>query len=175
MVEYTEEQRKKWLASLDARPSSAAVLIENSQGELLVVKAHYKRHFSPPGGVIDPGESPHEAAVREVEEEVGLSISPDALSFVAIAQREASGFLTYQFIFRAKLGDIDPSDIRLLDGEIEGYKFVSRQDIKGSKDYIHWSTQFWADNRQGYVQLELAKNPDGSKYERVVRFIGQQP
>ena len=44
MVRYTDEQRKAWLASLDARFSSAAVLIENSKGELLILKANYKKH-----------------------------------------------------------------------------------------------------------------------------------
>lgn len=173
MVEYTEEQRKKWLASLDARPSSAAVLIENEQGELLVVKAHYKRHFSPPGGVIDPGEAPHEAAIREVEEEVNLSLSPGQLTFIAVAQRESANFLTYQFIFHAKLDNKSLADIKLLDGEIELYKFISREEVKSSKDYIHWSTQLWADDRRGYVQLRLVKNPEGSKYEQIVKFIGQ--
>jgi len=28
-----------------------------------------------PGGVVDPGESPHDAAVRECEEEAGLTVS----------------------------------------------------------------------------------------------------
>ena len=53
------------MASLDRRFSSAAVLIENEQGELLIVKAGYKDHWSLPGGIVDTGESPLEAAVRE--------------------------------------------------------------------------------------------------------------
>ena len=42
MVQYTKEQRQKWMASLDARFSSASVLIENTKGELLILKANYK-------------------------------------------------------------------------------------------------------------------------------------
>ena len=64
-MKFTDEERRAWLASLDSRFSSAAVLIENEQGELLIVKAGYKDHWSLPGGIVDAGESPLEAAVRE--------------------------------------------------------------------------------------------------------------
>ena len=60
-MKFTNEQRRTWLASLDRRFSSAAVLIENEQGELLIVKSNYKDHWSLPGGIVDPGESPLEA------------------------------------------------------------------------------------------------------------------
>ena len=45
MVQYTKEQRQKWMANLDARFSSAAVLIENTKGELLILKANYKDNW----------------------------------------------------------------------------------------------------------------------------------
>lgn len=173
MVEYTEEQRRKWLASLDARPSSAAILMENDQGQALIVKTNYKKHWTIPGGVIDPGEPPHAAAIREVKEEVNIDVLVEDLSLMAVAQRETSGLLTYQFLFYAKLPDSTFEAIELLDGEIVKYKFVSRQEVLSSKEYIHWSTQFWAEGRRGYAQFCLVDEADGAKREELIQFIGQ--
>ena len=44
-------------------------------GRLLTVRKAGSSRFMLPGGKIDPGESPREAAVREVMEEVGLDVS----------------------------------------------------------------------------------------------------
>jgi 8-oxo-dGTP diphosphatase len=47
-------------------------------GEMLLIKRAvepHKGHWCPPGGVIDEGESPEEATVREVKEETGLDVS----------------------------------------------------------------------------------------------------
>ena len=46
-------------------------------GQLLTVRKAGSSRFMLPGGKIDPGETPREAAVREVMEEVGLDVSGD--------------------------------------------------------------------------------------------------
>jgi len=43
-------------------------------GQLLTVRKAGSSRFMLPGGKIDPGESPREAAVREVMEEVGVDV-----------------------------------------------------------------------------------------------------
>jgi ADP-ribose pyrophosphatase YjhB (NUDIX family) len=55
--------------------SSLAVVLRD--GEMLLIKRAvepHKGHWCPPGGVIDEGESPEEATVREVKEETGLDM-----------------------------------------------------------------------------------------------------
>ena len=55
--------------------SSLAVVLRD--GEMLLIKRAvepHKGHWCPPGGVIDEGESPEEAAVRETREETGLDV-----------------------------------------------------------------------------------------------------
>ena len=76
-VEYGDEV----LRALDAPPVPAAVLVPVVLGPIpgiLLTKrnAHLNKHagqVSFPGGRIDAGESPEAAALREAEEEIGLS------------------------------------------------------------------------------------------------------
>ena len=47
-------------------------------GEILLIKRGvepHKGHWCPPGGIIDEGETPEEAVVRETKEETGLDVS----------------------------------------------------------------------------------------------------
>ncbi|MFK7604234.1 NUDIX hydrolase [Deinococcus sp. SM5_A1] len=53
----------------------AASLITNQAGEVLLVKQNYgHRRWGAPGGVVDIGETPMQAAVREASEETSLDI-----------------------------------------------------------------------------------------------------
>ena len=68
---------KRLLKKLDLRASSAGVALEDVEGNVLVVKATYKDYWSFPGGIVDVGETPLMAAVRECSEEVGVVLNPD--------------------------------------------------------------------------------------------------
>lgn len=58
-------------------PIGAAVLIRDEQGRILLVQQSYRSSsvWLPPGGWVDRGETPQEAARREAWEEVGLRIA----------------------------------------------------------------------------------------------------
>lgn len=54
----------------------AAVLLTNERGEVLLVRQAYGGQFwGLPGGIVDPGETPLGAAVREAREEVGVEVA----------------------------------------------------------------------------------------------------
>lgn len=56
-------------------PASAGALIFDDHGRLLVLKPSYKKHWTIPGGQIEPnGESPWETCRREAREECGLDV-----------------------------------------------------------------------------------------------------
>jgi len=62
------------------RPATKGVnLAVWREGEILIIKNSYYHKHTLPGGYVKPGEAPGPAAVRELEEEVGLHVSPGRL------------------------------------------------------------------------------------------------
>lgn len=56
--------------------AGAIVVIERQDGAILLIRQSYRRGWGLPGGLLAKGESPSQAAQREVWEEVGLRIEP---------------------------------------------------------------------------------------------------
>jgi 8-oxo-dGTP pyrophosphatase MutT (NUDIX family) len=61
------------------RVLSSGILVMHAGAELLLAHATGARHWDLPKGLVDEGESPREAAVREAAEECGLTIDPGQL------------------------------------------------------------------------------------------------
>lgn len=58
------------------RPIAVKCLIRNEKGQILLVKIAYAhKQWTLPGGGIETGESPAQAAIRELKEESGISVS----------------------------------------------------------------------------------------------------
>ena len=53
----------------------AAICFEDSEGQVLTVRKRGTAKFMLPGGKLEPGESPKAAAIREIEEEVGIVLA----------------------------------------------------------------------------------------------------
>jgi 8-oxo-dGTP pyrophosphatase MutT (NUDIX family) len=73
MSDYLEQLRKKVGNDLLLLPS-AAVAIQDRQKGLLLCKHADRGIWVAPGGSIEPGEQPADAAVRETWEETGLTV-----------------------------------------------------------------------------------------------------
>lgn len=60
----------------------SAVLLRDDSNRILLVEPTYKDYWELPGGAVDADESPYDAAVRELKEELGLSVTPGRLLVV---------------------------------------------------------------------------------------------
>lgn len=66
MTDFSETLPRKRMA--------AGALVCDTTGRLLIVKPTYREGWLIPGGTVETGESPYQACVREVAEELGLPI-----------------------------------------------------------------------------------------------------
>ncbi len=124
---------------LNKRASSANVLVENTSGELLVLKANYKPYWSLPGGWIDKNETPRQAAVRELLEETGIVVSEDELELRYVIDRISPRANSYLFVFRLRTALTQDVAITLQSKEIENYDWVTKVDITSKKSGRHYN------------------------------------
>lgn len=116
---------KEYYKELPKKRVSAGILLFNEKGELLIVKTNYKEHWSLPGGVADADESPRDACLREVEEEVGLTLKE--IEFVCVDYCSQSGDRSeaLHFLYTGReLAEDEIAGIHLGASEIEQCRFV---------------------------------------------------
>jgi 8-oxo-dGTP diphosphatase len=69
-------------ATLPRKRMGSAVLLRDVGNRILIVEPTYKDHWELPGGAVEADESPYDAGVRELKEELGLSVAPGRLLVV---------------------------------------------------------------------------------------------
>ena len=82
-----------------------------------------------PGGIVDPGETPAEAVVRETLEETGINIAPEDAQLVQTKtfydERESKNITKYLFEIH-----INYTPDVTLSWEHSEYRWISRQEFK---------------------------------------------
>lgn len=115
---------------LPKKRMGTGVLVFNEKNEFLVVKPNYKDHWSIPGGVVDENESPRDACIREVKEEVGIGLAE--VKFLCVDYTQANGEKneSLQFIFYGgELNTEQESKIKIDGNEIGEYRFVNAEEV----------------------------------------------
>lgn len=89
---------------------TASTLVSNADGQILLIERHDIHTFDLPGGGLDCGELPTEAAVRETFEETGLRVRLSQLLGLYHWPNEPNAYLS--FYFRGELlgGTIQTSE-----------------------------------------------------------------
>jgi 8-oxo-dGTP diphosphatase len=108
---------------------AAGVLFNDGLGGILLVRPTYKPFWDLPGGYVEVGESPRQAAVREVKEELGIDVDANALLSVDWAPHKDEGDKLL-FIFDG--GTLSPervNSLRFPDGEVGEARFVGESDL----------------------------------------------
>lgn len=78
MSDYIRTLRDKIGSDLLLVPVAAAI-VRNEKGYILLQRRSDNHQWGIPGGIIEPGETPAQAVVREVLEETGLLVRPTKL------------------------------------------------------------------------------------------------
>lgn len=112
--------------NLPKKRMGTGALIFNKKDELLILKPTYKDHWTIPGGVVDKDESPRQACVREIKEEIGLDIKD--LRFLCVdyyKNRNDEKGESLQFLFYGgELSKDKIKNIKIPAEEISDYKFI---------------------------------------------------
>ncbi|MEY9942919.1 NUDIX domain-containing protein [Streptacidiphilus sp. MAP5-3] len=110
---------------------AAAVLLFDEEDRVLLVDPVYKAGWEFPGGVVEVGEAPTAAAVREAFEELGLELAEESLRLLAVDwephRGPRSGGLRLMFD-AGRIAAADRARITLPAAELRQWRFVSAAD-----------------------------------------------
>jgi ADP-ribose pyrophosphatase YjhB (NUDIX family) len=104
-----------------ARAEGANVYATDVDGRILVVRPTYTNRWMLPGGRVERGETPHEAAIRETREETGLEVVLDRIALVDARRARDTTFI---FVAHVTGGELEPQL-----GEIAEAGWLERDEI----------------------------------------------
>lgn len=126
--EYSAEETRIWRAARPKKTVDVKVIIKSNKENFLLVKPNYKKTWQFPGGGVEDSESPKEAAVREIYEELGLDVVAEDLTLKDIIYKQDDKLL---IIVYEKKTPID-EDVRLKvqEDDITTYEFYSLEVVR---------------------------------------------
>lgn len=114
---------------LPPRNVGAGVLLRTAGGHVLLVEPTYKRDWEIPGGVVEAGESPRQAARRECQEELGVDIPVGELLCVDFVAAYGGRPEAFMIVFDGGVTSLAVSDLELPPDELQSAKFVPPSDL----------------------------------------------
>ncbi|WP_059006028.1 NUDIX domain-containing protein [Streptomyces specialis] len=104
---------------------AADVLLRDATGRVLLVNPTYKPGWDLPGGMAEANEAPHEAAIRELREELGLTVTLGSLLVIDWVPAHGPWDDLLAFIFDGgTLTDIETADLMPRDTELSEAAFL---------------------------------------------------
>ncbi|MET9514275.1 NUDIX domain-containing protein [Streptomyces sp. NPDC002994] len=129
-----------------AETVAAGVLLFDEEGRVLLVDPTYKPGWEFPGGVVEPGEAPARAGIREVEEEIGLElVDVPRLLVVDWEPPRPPAFGGLRLIFDGGTLDSAAAGQLVLPGsELRGWRFVTEEEAAGLLPPNRYERLRWA-------------------------------
>ena len=115
-------------ASRPAKRMGAGLLIRDETGRVLLVEPTYEQTWEIPGGAVEADESPRMACVREVSEELGLSVSVGRMLCIEWQGPEPDRTESIMLIYD---GGVLPSTAELVlpKDELASFRFVALDEL----------------------------------------------
>ncbi|MER7344632.1 NUDIX domain-containing protein [Streptomyces aurantiacus] len=129
-----------------AETLAAGVLLFDEQDRVLLVDPTYKAGWEFPGGVVEPGESPASAGVREVAEETGIRLTTTPRLLVADWEPPVPpGYGGMRLLFDGGRLDSSVAQRLLLPGpELRGWRFVTEEEAARLLPPVRYERLRWA-------------------------------
>ncbi|MFH8572059.1 NUDIX domain-containing protein [Streptomyces sp. NPDC017993] len=129
-----------------AETLAAGVLLFDDQDRVLLVDPTYKPGWEFPGGIVEPGEAPAHAGVREVAEELGIQL-PRAPRLLVLDWEapKPPGYGGLRLLFDG--GTLTADRIRevLLPGaELRDWRFATEAEAEDMLPPVRWNRLRWA-------------------------------
>lgn len=121
------------------------IYIRNSKGEYLLQKRSMNKEVLPgiwdtTGGAVTSGEDSLTGAIREVEEEIGISLEPQELELVTRLKRKDS-FVDIWFTQK----DFDLAQCVLQEEEVDAVEWISAETLIEHIEHAAWRQQEYKD------------------------------
>lgn len=120
--------------SLPTKRVGSGVLLRDRNGAVLLVEPAYKEFWEIPGGMVEEGESPSEAARRECMEELGVDLEigkPACIHYAEGVRAPGDGIM---FVFDAGDTDLPAKSFSLPPDELRSAAFVAPDRLS---DHLH--------------------------------------
>ncbi|WP_369193954.1 NUDIX hydrolase [Streptomyces djakartensis] len=129
-----------------AETLAAGVLLFDERDRVLLVDPTYKAGWEFPGGVVEPGEAPARAGMREVAEETGIRLDEaPGLLVVDWERPEPPGYGGLRLLFDGGLLDSADAARLLLPGpELRDWRFVTEEEAAGLLPPVRYERLRWA-------------------------------
>ncbi|MGW4567708.1 NUDIX hydrolase [Streptomyces sp. NPDC004561] len=129
-----------------AETLAAGVLLFDEQDRVLLVDPTYKPGWEFPGGVVERGEAPARAGMREVAEETGIRLREVPRLLVVDWERPAPpGFGGLRLLFDGGRLDSGEAARVLLPGpELRAWRFATEQEAAGMLPAVRYERLRWA-------------------------------